>query len=80
MFDMKQCKPGDKLISCHGLILTYVGPNDYDSSNYYPHKVKYPENEIYGNKSFGTRDDEGRVSKNGIPEDHDIVGFAPEGS
>lgn len=77
MFNMKQCKPGDKLISCHGLILTYVGPS---TSDRYPHKVKYPD-EIYEKNSYGTRTDEGYVFVvNRLPEDHDIVGFAPEDS
>jgi hypothetical protein len=42
MFDMKQCKPGDKLISTHDVIPTYVGPNKHDMSDLYPHEVKYP--------------------------------------
>ena len=33
MVDLTKCKPGDKLRSKHGLILTYVGPNNGD----YPH-------------------------------------------
>jgi hypothetical protein len=83
MFDMKQCKPGDLLISCHGLILTYVGPNEHDvhSEYQYPHTVQYPNQIPYGPISFGTRTDDGHCFvKNRQPEDHDIVGFAPKGS
>ena len=81
MFDMKQCKPGDKLISCHGLILTYVGLNENDTSGNYPHRIQYPNDEIYGSNSFGSRTDDGFVFKyKRMPEDHDIVGFAPKDS
>ena len=67
-FDMNQCKEGDKLISCHGDIFTYVG---LTSCHKFRHKVKYSDG------SFGTRTDDGQVFSNKkLPEDHDIVGFA----
>ena len=70
MFDMNQCKPGDKLISVHGMILEYVG---HDGSCHYPHIVKYP------NGSTGSRCDDGFVFYNKrLPEDENIIGFAPK--
>lgn len=67
MFNMNQCKPGDKLISVHGMMLVYVGRI---GSSEYPHKVMYPDG------SFGTRNDEGYVyNTDRLPEDHDIIGF-----
>lgn len=66
--DLRECKPGDKLRSKHGMILEYVGPEPENA--YYDHKVKYPDG------SFGTRIHSGHVYRN--PErrmdiDHDIV-------
>lgn len=70
-FDMRQCKPGDKLISRHGLVLTYEGPNNFSSANMYPHLVRYPDG------AYGTRADNGLVSlRKPLETDHDIVGFA----
>lgn len=71
MFDMNQCKVGDKLISCHGMIFTYEG---IDEKNYdYKHIVRYPDG------SIGTRLDDGSVFRyKKLPEDHNIVGFANE--
>lgn len=69
-FDMNQCKPGDKLLSCHGEVFTYLGK---DGPAEYPHRVRYP-----GSPAEGTRTDDGQVfAKNKQPEDHDIIGFAP---
>lgn len=63
--DLNKCKPGQKLKSKHGMILTYVGKqNDFA----FPHIVKYP------NGAEGSRTDDGQVFvKNKLPEDHDIV-------
>lgn len=64
--DLSTCKPGDKLLSKHGIILTYVGPTP--EGHYYDHEVTYPCG------SRGTRMNDGRVFKNrSLPEDHDIV-------
>ncbi len=60
--DLRTCKPGDKLLTKHGTILTYVGPTAC------PHLIKYP------NGAFGTRSDNGQVVVHGrLPEDEDIV-------
>lgn len=70
MFDMNQCKPGDKLKSKHGLILEYIGIDETQAP--YRHRVRYP-----APLGEGTRLDNGMVFKNRpLPEDHDIVGFA----
>jgi hypothetical protein len=66
MIDLRNCKPGDKLLSKHGLILEYLGP--LDESDYYDHEVKYPDG------SLGTRIHDGHTyRKNRLPEDEDIV-------
>jgi hypothetical protein len=76
-FDMNQCKPGDKLISTHGVILTYVEKKEEPD---FPHIVRYPEGEEFKG-SLGSRTEEGYVfDKRRLPEDHDIIGFAPEES
>lgn len=56
MVDLNTCKPGDKLLSKHGEILTYVGK--CDETNYYDHNV------LYANGSPGTRMNDGFVYKN----------------
>ena len=68
MFDMNQCKLGDKLLSKHGMTLTYMFIDESQAP--YRHRVKYP------NGSEGTRLDNGMVGIRPLPEDHDIVGFA----
>ncbi len=68
VIDLNNCKPGQKLKSKHGMILTYVGPTE--KGNYYDHYVQYP------NGSRGTRCNDGFVYRNPgsrLPEDHDIV-------
>ena len=66
MVDLRDCKPGDKLLSKHGLILTYVGP--LPEGNYYDHEVRYPDG------SYGNRIHNGVVSRNRpLDTDHDIV-------
>lgn len=66
--DLRTCKAGDKLISKHGMVLTYVKPMPCGS--YYDHMVLYP------NGSHETRTHDGHVFRNPsrrLPEDHDIV-------
>lgn len=66
--DLRQCKPGDRLLTKHGTILEYVGPNDTQYPTDYPHLIKYP------NGSFGSRTDNGQVFVIlRLPEDEDIV-------
>lgn len=63
--DLNTCVAGQKLVSCHGLVLEYVGKT---VSKKYPHKVKYPDG------SFGTRSDDGQVFiENKLATDHDIA-------
>ena len=61
------CKNGDKLLSSHGEILTYIGP--LPETDYYDHKV------LYANGAEGTRCNDGFAYRNNrMPEhDHDIV-------
>jgi hypothetical protein len=75
--DLRTCRPGQKLRSKHGLILTYVGPTP--DGNYYDHVVKYPD-DGYGGDCLGTRIHDGHVYRNPdkrLPEDHDIVEILP---
>jgi hypothetical protein len=70
--DLRNCRAGQKLISKHGVILTYVGPTK--EGNYYDHIVKYPDG------SLGSRIHDGHVYRNEdkrLPEDHDIVEILP---
>jgi hypothetical protein len=64
--DLRKCKPGDILISKHGMELTYV--KALPEEDYMDHEVKYP------NGSYGTRTHDGFVfRKKRLEEDHDIV-------
>ena len=66
--DLRQCKAGDKLLTKHGTILTYVGPNDSPYPTEYPHLIMYPSG------GFGSRTDNGQVFVQARrPEDEDIV-------
>jgi hypothetical protein len=68
--DLNKCKVGDKLLSCHGMVLVYNGRN---RSEPFPHEVVYPNGEK------GSRTDDGQAfidSKQ--PEDHDIVEIIEE--
>lgn len=70
--DLRNAKPGDKLKSCHGEIMTYVS---HEPKTYYPHKIKY------ANGSPGERTDSGHVMHNlsaRLPTDHDIVEIIPQ--
>lgn len=72
-FDMSRCQPRDKIISCQGMIFTYISPGG--SNPDCPHIVMYP------NGAYGERTDDGKVScVKPLPTDHNIVGFAPEES
>lgn len=71
--DLSTCVPGQRLISSHDIILTYVGRIPETDNCYkcgYVHVVRYP------NGNCGTRTNDGYVyatpSKR-LPEDHDIV-------
>jgi len=78
MIDLRTCKPGQKLKSKHGLILTYVGPTK--PGDYYDHVVLYPPDPPYIETSRGTRIHDGHVYRNPdkrLPEDHDIVEILP---
>ncbi len=71
MVDLRNCKPGDKLISKHGLVLEYVRPLPEDG--YMDHEVRYPDEAPYKG-SIGTRTHEGYVMRRKrLEEDHDIV-------
>ena len=72
--DLRTCKPGDKLLSKHGMILTYIGP--LPEGHYFDHEVAYPGG------ALGSRTHDGFVYRNKrLPEDHDIVAIlAPDGS
>lgn len=55
--DLRQCKPGDKLLTRQGttLVLEYVGLNKGQNSKKYPHVVKYPTGHL------STRTDSGET-------------------
>jgi len=68
MIDLNNCKPGDKLLSVHGMVLTYI--RKLPEGSYYDHEVEYP------NGSRGTRINDGHVYRNvdkRLPIDHDII-------
>lgn len=71
--DLRECKPGDILISALGEKLKYVGPTP--KNHYYDHIVEY-ENPNLG---VGSRTHDGYVMRhNRDPEiDHDIVEIIP---
>ena len=63
--DLRKCKAGDKLISCHGEVLTYIR---HEPEAYFPHIVEYADG------SLGSRTDEGFVSScRPLETDHNIV-------
>ena len=71
MVDLRDCKPGDKLLSKHGLLLTYV--KALPEEDYMDHVVKYPNISPYFG-STGTRTHDGFVMRNKrLEEDHNIV-------
>lgn len=67
--DLRTCVKGQKLRTCHGTILTYVGPSE---SKDYPHLITYPDG------AEGTRCDDGCVfHKNHMDTDEDVVEILP---
>ena len=63
--DLNTCKEGDRLLSCHGEILTYVGKTREEP---FPHEIRYADG------SAGSRSDDGQTYLNNkLPTDHDIV-------
>jgi len=65
MINLNNAKSGQKLLSKHGMVLTYLGKNN---DLIYPHLVEYPDG------GTGSRTDDGFVYKNArLPGDHDIV-------
>ena len=73
--DLRNCKPGDKLLSKHGLMLTYVGALPED--DYMDHEVQYPNISPYRG-SKGTRTHDGFVMRKARREhDEDIVEILP---
>jgi len=67
--DLRNAKPGDKLITKHGNMMIYIG--------YYP-GTRYPHAVLYSNGSEGTRLDGGHVSEtNRLWCDEDIVEIIP---
>ena len=62
--DLRDCKPGDILVTRSGKTVEYVGPSD----GYYDHEIKYKKN------SYGTRTHDGYVfRKNRRDDDEDII-------
>ena len=71
MVDLRECKAGDKLVSKHGLILTYV--RALPEGAYMDHEVQYPDDDEYGG-GIGTRTHDGFVyRKSRLETDQDIV-------
>ena len=71
MIDLRDCEPGDQLVSKHGLLLEYIRPLPED--RYMDHEVKYPNISPYFGSS-GTRTHNGQVMrKERLDTDHDIV-------
>lgn len=63
--DLRNCKPGDKLLTKHGIILTYVGTN---TDPLYPHEVEYPTG------GHGSRTDDGFAFRNSRHSaDQDVI-------
>lgn len=64
--DLRECVKGQKLLSKHGMVLTYVGP--LPDNDYYDHEVRYPGG------GRGSRTHDGLTFKsNRMDSDHDIV-------
>jgi hypothetical protein len=65
--DLRDCKPGDILITRSGKTVEYVGPTE--KGNYYDHIVKYNDGH-----SYGSRTHDGYVfRKNRRDDDEDII-------
>lgn len=61
--DLRGCKRGDILISCHGFILEYISTTPWRHYVYLDHVVRYIEdingNNFSGGENYGTRTDKG---------------------
>ena len=69
--DLRKCKKGDKLLSCHGAILTYEKNGGFET---FPHIVTYPDG------SAGSRTNDGFVyatAEKRLPEDENIIYIFP---
>lgn len=65
MIDLNDCKPGDKLKTKHGKIVTYIRKVE---GAHYPHDVEYD------NGATGSRTDDGHVfHHHRLSEDEDII-------
>jgi len=65
--DLRDCKPGDILVTRSGKTVEYVGPTE--KGHYYDHLVKYNDGH-----SYGTRTHDGYVfRKNRRDDDEDII-------
>ena len=79
MVDLRNCKRGDLLISCHGMPLFYIGPTE--PNQYLDHVVLYFVNSDGEpcTPSPGTRSHSGETYlKNKMETDHDIVQVVPK--
>lgn len=83
--DLRKCKKGDILISCHGAILEYISPTPHLQYTYLDHVVRYIENserqlKFYRDDNYGSRTDDGYYTfnkNNCLPSDHNIVLIIP---
>jgi hypothetical protein len=70
--DLRTCKKGDKLISKHGMVLTYVGI--LPTGSYMDHEVLYPKCSQFPKGASGSRSHDGfTYRQNRLETDHDIV-------
>lgn len=70
--DLRNCRPGDKLLTRQNKVVEYVGP--LPETHYYDHEVRY------ANGSIGTRCHDGFTYRNEdkrMPEDEDIIEVLP---
>ena len=70
--NLNECVSGQKLLTKHGTILTYIErlPEDH----YYDHKIQYPGG------GYGTRTNDGfvyRTPVSRLPTDEDIIEILP---
>lgn len=75
MINLNNCKSGDKLLSKHGEILTYIEKSTDPRDERFPHIVRYSDG------SRGSRTDDGFVysrPESRLDSDHDIVEIIKE--
>ena len=75
MINLNDCEPGDKLISKHGEVLTYIEKSEDPRDARFPHIVKYSDG------SRGSRTDDGFVysrPESRLDADHDITEIVKE--